>query len=126
MTKEKNITPQVIKWFSRVVPHSCPFEIKHTRGKSLFTLNELAQHQRDYLLAATTDHGVTWKIPDVNAGYNPFDCFHFKNSEAYVIIVYSFFTVAIRIQDILKVETPSLHSKDAMELSQFTIKTKEL
>jgi len=108
-----------MKWFASVTNCSAPFEIKHTKGSDNFKMRELSKHQRDYLLAATTENGMTYKIRDANIGHNPFDCFHYKNSHAYVVIVYPCFIVAIEIQDMLKIKTPSLFITDAVNMAHF-------
>ena len=100
--QEAEITPKINKWFRRVAIGSCPFEIKHTRGNNEFEFDELSEHQRNYLVAATTEIGCLWKIPDANMGYNPFDCIFYKNSSAYVIIAFPVWTVVLNILDIDK------------------------
>ncbi len=117
---EAKITPKIMRWFTSTNSLSSPFEIKHTKGEDNFQMSKLSKHQRDYLLAATTKKGMIWKIPDANIGYIPFDCIHYKNSRAYVVIVYSQLVVAIHIIDILQVKTPSLHVNDAKEMAHFT------
>ena len=116
---EANLTAKVNKWMASKVLRSCPWEIKHTRGKDSFAMRELRQHQLDYLEAATTPKGCTWKIPDTGIGYAPFDTIHYKNNVAFVVIVYPEIVVAIHIWDILEVHTPSLHVDDAVKLSEF-------
>jgi len=102
---EAQSSPKVMEWFSSQVSSSSPVEIKHTRGSSSFNMRELKEHQRNYLLAATTGRGCYWKIPDYGT-FNPFDYMLYKNAPAYVNIVYPEHIYAIEIHDILKIETP--------------------
>ena len=95
--QEAAITTKINKWFPLVVLKSCPYEVKHTRGAATFKYKELKQHQRDYLLAATTSRGMHWKIPDTGFSQNPFDCFVFNNAPAFVVIVYPEQVYAIEI-----------------------------
>lgn len=123
---EADITPKINKWFQKVVDASCPIEIKHTRSEAVFTMSELKVHQRDWLLASTTEHGSIWKIPDTGYGFNPFDCLHYKNSNAYVIIAFPEWVVAIEIRLILTIKTPSMNIEEALSLAWFKVKLKDL
>ncbi len=124
--QEAAITTRINKWFPRVVTASCPYEIKHTRGSATFKFKELKQHQRDYLLAATTPHGMCWKIPDTGFSQNPFDCFVFKNTQAFVIIAYPENVYAIEIQLIEKIDSNILTEEFASKIALYRIATKDL
>lgn len=124
--QEAGVTAKINKWLQSMVKSSCPFEIKHTRGKTRFNLSELKEHQRNWLLAATTKRGCTWKIPDTGYGYNPFDSFHFKNSDAYVVIQFPTWVCAIEIRDLLKVTTSSITEDRAGRISRFRVLSKDL
>lgn len=123
---EAKITAAINKWFSKIVPTSSPWEVKHTRGDKVFHMDEIAEHQYNYLYAATTDYGCTWKIPDTGYSYNPFDVIHYKNTPAYVIIVYPLNVYAIEIHNIMKIKKPSLDEATALKLSEFTTKLSDL
>jgi len=123
---EAKITPKIAKWFQKQVTNSCPFEIKHTKGNDRFMVNELSQHQRDWLLAATTPRGMVWKIPDANIGYIPFDCILYKKSIAYIIIVYPQYVIALDIRHILDLKNPSLKESEALKISSFKVLLKDL
>ena len=122
---EADITPKVMKWCQSKIATSCPLKIKHTGNSNNFLMSNLLQHQRDYLLAATTLKGMSWKIPDANIGYNPFDCIFYKNTRAYVAIVYPRWTFAIEIRKMLKIKT-SINEDEAIKLARFTILTSYL
>ena len=108
------------------MPTSSPWEVKHTRGEATFNMRELKEHQRNWLLAATTPHGCTWKIPDLGNGYAPFDVLHYKNTPAYVAIAFPLFVVVIEIRAILKHTEPSLSEQDALLLSLWSCQTRSL
>lgn len=99
--QEAAITARIDKWFAVVVPQSSPWEVKHTRGKATFPFSEIAAHQRRYLYAATTPTGFTYKIPDIGFSHPPCDVVHYKNTPAYVIVVFPKFTTVLEIRDIL-------------------------
>lgn len=123
---EAAITTRINKWFPKIVPTCSPWEVKHTRGSNSFYLSEIAEHQYNYLYAATTSIGCTWKIPDSGYGYNPFDVIHYKNTDAYVIIVFPVMVYAIEIRDIMEIKKPSLDEVTALKLAKFTTKLSDL
>lgn len=123
---EAKVTTKLRVWFQSVATSSCPIEVKHTRGKKVFTMSELKEHQQNWLLAATTDHGIWWKIPDTGYGYNPFDVLFYKNSDAFVVIAFPVWVVAIHIQDILIISSSSLDEETAIQLSVFKVKLSDL
>lgn len=64
---------------------SCAIELKVARGNSL-PASRLEPHQREALLRCGM--AFTYKIPDVGFDKKPFDALLFKNSNAYVVIVF--------------------------------------
>ncbi len=76
---------------------SAPWEAKHCRGKDAIPFAEVPQHQRDALLACTTDKGFCYKISDQSAGTKPYDGFFFRNSPAYLVFAYTnkFYIISI-------------------------------
>ena len=123
---EAKFTARIEKWFAKTVLTSSPFEIKHTRGKPRFTLSELKEHQKDWLLACTSKTGCTYKMPDTGYGFNPFDCFHYKNADSYVVIVFPNWIVAIEIRVLLLVKEPSITEEKALKLAYLKILTSDI
>lgn len=76
---------------------SAPWEAKHCRGKDAIPFAEVPEHQRNALLACTTDKGYIYKISDQSAGTKGFDGFFFKNSPAYLVFAYTkkFYIISI-------------------------------
>ena len=76
---------------------SAPFEAKHCRGKDAIPFADVPQHQRDALLACTTDKGFCYKISDQSAGTKPYDGFFFRNAPAYLVFAYTkkFYIISI-------------------------------
>lgn len=116
---EAAITARINKWFSLVVPTSSPWEVKHTRGDATFKLGEVKDHQRDWLLAATTPTGCTWKLPDTGHSYNPFDTMHYKNTPAYVVIAFVSFVAVIEIRNLVAFEKTTMTEDEAMNLASW-------
>lgn len=121
--REASITTRLKLWWQSVAVESCPIEVKHTRGKKTFTMSELKEHQIDWLNAATTEMGCWWKIPDTGFGSSPFDVLFYKNSNAYVIIAFPVWVVAIHIHDIMLLDLKSLDEDTALQISQYSIQT---
>lgn len=115
--QEAAITARINKWFARIVPQSSPWEVKHTRGEKTFKMRELKEHQRNFLLAATTAHGCTWKIPDLGNGYAPFDVLHYKNTPAYVIVAFPSSVAVFEIRDLIAWDKPTISEAEAFDLS---------
>jgi len=97
----------------------------------VFTLRELKEHQRDYLNAATTKTGCTFKIEDAGFSHPPFDVLHYKNTPAYIIIVYPTNTYAIEIRVLQAWEASNATAKvlpetDAHRLSIYSISNVQL
>lgn len=127
--KEADMTTRINKWFPIIVPQSSPWEVKHTRGANTFNLNEIAEHQYDNLLASTTQEGCTYKIPDFGPSFPPFDVLHYKNTPAYVIIVFPSVTYVLEIRDIMQYiedNGKSLPEEHADMLSLWTCKNVRL
>jgi len=76
---------------------SAPFEAKHCRGKDSIPFADVPEHQRNALLACTTDKGFVWKISDMSAEQKPYDGFFFRNSPAYLVFAYTkkFYIISI-------------------------------
>ncbi len=110
---EASITPRVNKWLSAVIKKSSPWDVKHTRGKKTFPLREIKPHQRDYLMAATTKTGFIYKIPDIGLSHPPCDTVCFKDTDAFIVIVYPTRVYAIDIRIIDTVKDPSLTEERA-------------
>jgi hypothetical protein len=123
---EAKETTKINKWFSKVVKTSSPWEIKHTRGALSFDVSEIADHQINWLLAATTEGGCTWKIPDAGFGYNPFDTMHYKKTDAYIIICFPTMVYAIEIRVLLATKLQSLPEAKANSISWFKAKLQDL
>lgn len=123
---EAEITTKLKSCYHSVAETSGPIEVKHTRGKSRFNLSELKEHQKDWLLAATTERGCWWKIPDTGMGYNPFDVLFYKNAPAYVIIAYPTWVCAIHIHDIVILNSPSIDEETALQLAVYKVLYKDL
>lgn len=82
---ERDYIPKVLRYAREHIPYSCAIEVKLARGSSL-SFSALAEHQEHALLLASND-GMAWKIPD--CGFqNPFDAFTFKNTAAYVVVIF--------------------------------------
>ena len=85
--REANWTTKTFrKWLKDNPMLSAPIEIKYTT-KDNIPFKAVAPHQIDSLLACKSDKGFLWKIPDLGAT-NPFDCFYYRNSPAYICIKY--------------------------------------
>ena len=121
---EAKHTPAIYKWLLQKINKSVPLEVKHTRGGNTFNFKELAEHQLLYLQAATTERGFAYKLPD-DGEWKPFDVIIFKNTDAYVAIIYPGDIVHIlKIQTIYKLKEKkivSLHKDEARRLAFFTM-----
>ena len=123
--QEAEFTTRAKAWIKSELP-TCSWEVKHTKGSTRFNLSELKEHQRDWLLASTKKTGASWKIPDTGYGFNPFDGFNLKNEKAFVIIVFPTWVVAIEIQTLLLIKTPSITEEKARLISLHSIQTKDV
>lgn len=121
--QEAKISPKIAKWYLKACFRSGPFEIKHTRGKNVFNFKEISDHQLHYLESATTPHGFVYKLVDANMGHLPFDYMMYRNSPAYVVIVYPDIVCAIHILDIIKIKekNPSISKERAVKKAHFTV-----
>lgn len=124
--REANITTKLKLWYHSVAETSGPIEVKHTRGKNTFLMSELKEHQRDWLLAATTEHGCWWKIPDTGFSASPFDVLFYKNAVALVVIAFPTWVVAIHIQDLIIINSPSIDEETALQIAAFKVKLSDL
>lgn len=100
--REQAFTSIYLQWiraigYKRIV--TAPFEAKHCRGKDAIPFADVPQHQRDALLACTTDKGFCYKISDQSVGTKPYDGFFFKNSPAYLVFAYTnkFYLIDIHV-----------------------------
>lgn len=122
---EAEFTTRAKAWIKSELP-TCAWEVKHTRGKLFFNLSELKEHQINYLKAATSKRGCSWKIPDTGYGYNPFDGFNLKGVQAFVIIAYPTWVVAIEIQTLLLIKESSISEERARRISLYSIQTSNI
>jgi len=124
--QEASITPRVNRWVAAVIPRSAPWDVKHTRGKKTFPLREIKPHQRNYLMAATTKTGFTYKIPDIGLSHPPCDTVCYKNTDAYIVIVYPTMVYAIDIRILDTLTETTLTEERADALSWFRIERTRL
>lgn len=124
--QEAKVSPKVAKWFFSVIPKSCPLEIKHTRGENYFNIYELKEHQKNYLLAATTKKGFYFKIPDQGYSFLPCDYVHYKKAKSYVAIVYPTTVYAIEIRALLQIKERTLSQEEAGRICSFKEKLRGL
>lgn len=122
---EAAFTTRAKAWIKSELP-TCAWEVKHTRGKTKFTLSELKEHQINWLVASTKKSGCSWKIPDTGYGYNPFDGFNLKGVQAFVIIAFPTWVVAIEIQTLLLIKEPSITEEKARRISLYSILTRDI
>jgi hypothetical protein len=116
--QEAAITPRVNRWVQSWIPESAAWDVKHTRGANRFDMREIKPHQRDYLLAAATDHGFTFKIEDAGFRHPPCDTVFFKRAGwCGFAIVFPEFTCYILAGVINIVEDPSITPDRAKDLS---------
>lgn len=126
--QEQDITPAINLWFSFIYPTSAPWEIKHTREEKTFKLSEIKVHQWDYLEAATTARGCTYKIVDFGPTSPPFDVLHYKNSDAFVIVAFPKRVHAIHILDMIahREKKTTMTEAEAEQVSKYSIDRKKL
>ncbi len=127
--QEAKISNKVATWFWKLPEtKSYPFEIKHTRGGDRFNFKEISNHQLTWLEAATTKKGFKYKIVDANIGFNPFDYMMYKNTKAYIIIVFPTIIICIEIRKILKYisKKKSINEIDGLKIADFTVKLQDL
>jgi hypothetical protein len=76
---------------------TAPWEAKHCRGKDSIPFADVPDHQRNALLACTTEKGYCYKISDQSSDQKPYDGFFFKNSPAYLVFAYTkkFYIISI-------------------------------
>jgi len=125
--EEAKVTPRVNKWCQNWLPQSTPFDVKHTRGKDRFDLREIYDHQLDYMLAATTDHGFSFKIEDAGYCHPPCDTVMYKKAKyAGFVIVFPEFTCYLRATVIEQITTPSITENYAKKMCEKYIRNDRL
>jgi len=125
--QEAEITPRVNRWVQSWIPESAAWDVKHTRGSDRFEMREIKTHQRDYLLAAGTDHGFTFKIEDAGYRHPPCDTVCFKKAQyCGFAIVFPEFTCYILAGVIDIINEPSITSDRAKKLSVKTVMNRDL
>ena len=83
---EKDFQTDFNKWCKHLFPVPAAFELKCTKKNSL-SFSAVKSHQESALYAVK--HGVfVFKIPDLG-NQNPFDSFMFKQSAAFVVIMFN-------------------------------------
>ena len=97
-------------------PETAAYELKVVRGNT-FNISQLQKHQIAALKQVSTGQ-LVYKIPDMQLGQSPFDCFQLYRCLAYVVIIFdrtkNFY--GIPIEKIKKTIT----EKEAMVLSDFS------
>jgi hypothetical protein len=125
--QEAEITPRVNRWVQSWIPESAAWDVKHTRGSDRFDMREIKPHQRDYLLAAGTKHGFTFKIEDAGYRHPPCDTVCFKKAQyCGFAIVFPEFTCYILAGVIDIINDPSITSDRAKDLAVKTVMNKDL
>lgn len=85
--QETKWRPKFIRWIKEQRQlQTCIYELKHTRGKNVFTLSELKEHQRTRLDNADSDRGYQYTIPNSSLGNKGVDGVYFRNAVVYVAI----------------------------------------
>jgi hypothetical protein len=114
--REAKFTTAFLAWAREHVEAPAVFEIKSTRGKVVFYIRELKEHQRNSLLAAQQGK-FPYKIPDVGIAHRPFDAILFGKMRAYVVISYPkhFYGISIAMMP----ESGVLTKEDAKRLAAF-------
>lgn len=128
MKREALFTSKFKRWLMKNGV-SGAYEIKHTRGKDSFRLNELREHQLDALLAAESLHGFAYKIPDDGIAYKPFDLFFMKRANAYVVICFpeEFVLIGPSVLRSLKFKKKtSLSLKEAKAYARMIVQLKDM
>lgn len=125
--QEAEITPRVNRWVQSWIPESAAWDVKHTRGENRFQMREIKEHQRDYLLAAGTDHGFTFKIEDAGYRHPPCDTVCFKNSQySGFAIVFPDVTCYILAGVINIINDPSITQDRAQKLAVKSVLNRDL
>lgn len=84
--KEKDFQTRFGKWLRYVYKKTGAYELKLTKTDSI-AFNRLEEHQKQALLSAK--HSCQYfKIPDMQFGCLPYDCYMLCNQPAYVVIMY--------------------------------------
>lgn len=122
---EAEFTTKVKPWLLEYMGTGA-YEIKHTRGEDRFDMREWAEHQRDFLAAAESRHGVCYKIPDDGIAYKPFDVFCLKQEPSWVVIAFpeEFFVIPAR--KLAAWTEPSITRDDAHLMATVTRRLSDL
>jgi len=127
--QEQALTLKIAKWLLPKMSQSGECEIKHTRGSAIADLNELKEHQKDFLEAGTTSRGYIVKDSDASNSTYP-DLRWFKNADSFVCIIYPEEIIVIRIQKIMawlaNINNTSLSWSQAQKFASFNIDIKDL
>lgn len=87
MPTERDIQTKLGAWVKAKWKETAVFEFKVTKDKSI-PFDAVKPHQVAALLAANSETGLYFKIPDAMYGYNPFDAFFVRAVSAYVVIMF--------------------------------------
>lgn len=98
---------------------SCAFEMKDTRGKSVFTMSELKEEQCNHALACKSDKGNFMRTTGT---VGIADYIFLRNAYSYVVIRYPKAFYIIDIDDLLLFKGKSLKETDAYLMAIETIK----
>lgn len=102
---------------------ACKVELKHTRGKDVFYMREIAEHQHDDLRSFQEGESFVHKFDDVGLRKKPSDFIGVKGGYSFVAIKYNDCIVIISYDVLIKrVKTPSLSKEKALLLSFDIIK----
>ena len=82
--REASITPAVLAWFRKNYPSTCLIEIKYSRTRSIAE-KAVLPHQKQALMCACSDIGVTHKLTDEARRQQPCDAFHIVKAEGLVV-----------------------------------------
>lgn len=119
--KEAAFTSRFRLWAKRNLG-TCAVEVKHTRGRDVFHTRELKEHQLMSLLAAQSDTGLAYKIPDDGRAYKPFDMVLYRNSDAWLVVCYPEVFCVIDAADCERVKRKaSLGVGEASSIARLTL-----
>lgn len=105
------------------------FELKQTTSEAL-AFDSVKEHQIDALLAAHSDYGITYKIPDDAMGVKPFDYVYLRNAPAWVAILYpgEFYIISITafLEEKKRSERKSLLRDRARKIAAYRVQLSKL
>jgi hypothetical protein len=90
---------------------SCVFEIKHTRGKSSFSVSEWKEEQRDHALACKSDEGNLMRFSSGTTGMPDYG--FYRNAYAYIVIRFPKAFYVIDADDLNAWKLKSLKEQEA-------------